>query len=114
MTTTTTEYDPQEIVRYHDGPKVFGFKPSALKEKIDAGKIPAPIPLSDSGRALGWTRQMIMDHHARMAALAEERRKATPVKQPQPPALAKANKIKKLKLKRPSARPVRQYKKIEV
>ena len=95
-------FDPLQIVRYVDGPKVFGLKPSALKAKIDAGKIPAPIPLSDSGRALGWTRQTIINHHARMAALAEERKKAAPpkVKQLQPGALAKAHK-EKVKLRRP-------------
>src|SRR6187200_714942 len=97
---SAVENDPLEIVRYVDGPKVFGLKPSALKAKIDAGKIPAPIPLSDSGRALGWTRQMIMNHHASMAALAEERRRAAQpkAKQPQPGALAKTHKVKKVKL----------------
>lgn len=108
MTTATqppAEFDPLEIVRFHDGPRVFGLGPSRLKEKIDRGEIPAPMPLSANGRAVGWTRQMIMNHHAKMAALAEERRKAAgpKVKQPQPEALAKARKVKKTKLRRPSS-----------
>jgi hypothetical protein len=101
-TATQSEFDPLEIVRYHDGPKVFGFAESTLKEKIDAGKIPAPIPLSDDGRALGWTRAMIMGHHAKMAALAEQRRKeAGPkIKQPKPESLANVRKgVKKMKLR---------------
>jgi hypothetical protein len=68
-----TKIDPLQIVRLVNGERVFGLKPSALKSKIEAGEIPMPIPLSDSGRALGWTGQQILDHHARMAALAEER-----------------------------------------
>src|ERR1035437_9133740 len=67
------KFDPLEIVRFIDGPKVFGLKASALKAKIDAKEIPAPIPLSDNGPALGWTRAMIAAHHTRMAALAAER-----------------------------------------
>ena len=99
-------FDPLEIIRFHDGPKVFGLGPSRLKEKIDAGEIEAPIPLSDSGRALGWTRQMVMNHQARMAALAEERKKAAEprVKQQQPAALAKVQHgPKKRKLQRKSS-----------
>jgi len=46
------KFDPLEIVRFIDGQKVFGLKASALKAKIEAGEIPAPIPLSDNGRAL--------------------------------------------------------------
>jgi hypothetical protein len=79
------DFDPLEIVRYVDGPKVFGLKPSTLKAAIVRGEIAPPIPLSETGRALGWTRQTIVDHHKRMAALAAERAKAAaeqPVKKP--------------------------------
>jgi hypothetical protein len=109
---SAAEFDLLEIVRYVDGPKVFGLKPSALKAKIDAGKIPAPIPLSDDGRALGWTRQTIVNHHAAMAALAEERKKAAQpkVKQPQPQAqaLATVHKVRKVKLRPPGNHPKQQ------
>jgi hypothetical protein len=46
-------FDPLEIIRYVDGPKVFGYKPAALKAAIERGEIERPIPLSSSGRALG-------------------------------------------------------------
>jgi|ERR1035437_3295761 hypothetical protein len=102
--TTELNYDPLEIVRYIDGPKVFGLKASALKAKIEAKEIPVPMPLSDTGRALGWTRQTIMDHHARMEALAEERAKIMKLKQTQPPALAAVHRVKKVKLRPPVAK----------
>jgi hypothetical protein len=107
----TLEFDPLEIVRYCKGPSVFGLKPSSLAAKIAAGDIPAPIPLSENGTALGWTRQTIADHHARMAALAAERRAAAALlpkeKGIKPPALVLANakkaaKTKKLKLRPPA------------
>jgi hypothetical protein len=69
----TDKLDPLQIVRLVNGEKVFGLKASALKSKMEKGEIPTPIPLSDSGRALGWTGRQIMDHHARMAVLAAER-----------------------------------------
>ena len=107
---TINKFDPLQIVRLVHGEKVFGYKPSALKAKIEAGEVPAPIPLSDSGRAMGWTGQMVMDHHAHMAALAEERRDAAKpkLKQPQPAALAAVHRTKKVKL-RPSGSNKRQH-----
>jgi len=93
------KFDPLEIVRYIDGPKVFGLRLSSLKAKIEAKEIPAPIPLSDNGRALGWTRQTIMDHHKRMAALAEERAKAAPPKPKRAQPAALVRKVKKVKLR---------------
>jgi hypothetical protein len=110
MSAAEINSDPLEIVRYVNGPKVFGLKPSTLKAKIDAGEIEAPIPLSDSGRALGWTRQMVMNHHKRMAALAEARKKAAmpKAKLPQPKALRNVRKVKKTKL-RPPGNPKLQH-----
>lgn len=99
------QHDPLEIVRFVDGPKVFGLKPSALKAKIDAGEIEAPIPLTKSGRALGWTRATVMKHHADMAALRDKRAKEAPPKEKkeQPKALAAVQRIKKTKLRPPVA-----------
>jgi len=52
-----------------EGPKYFGYKHSQLDEKIRAGEIPAPFPLTDSGRAKGWIgRQIIEWQNARLAA----------------------------------------------
>jgi hypothetical protein len=108
--TEIVEFDPQEIVRFADGEKVFGLKPSRLKDKIHAGEIPAPIPMSATERALGWTRQQIADHHAKMAALAAQRAKNVidRPKQPQPVALANAAKFRKTRLQPPVAKTRRQ------
>jgi hypothetical protein len=90
-----------EIVRFFDGPKVFGLKLSALRDAILKGLIPKPIPLTSEGRSLGWTRGMIRQHHAKMAKLAAERAKL----QPEPPALraARTKTIKK-KLRPPGGK----------
>jgi hypothetical protein len=87
-----------EIIRWADGPKVFGLGLSRLREKIIQGLIPQPIPLTADGRALGWTRQMIREHHEAMARLAAERAKP----QPEPAGLREARTIRKEKLTPPS------------
>jgi hypothetical protein len=95
------KYDPLEIVRYSRGRLVFGLAPSSIKAKIDAGLIPAPIPLSEDGAALGWTRQTIADYHARMAKLGAEKRAATALlpteKREKPLALVNAKRKRKLR-----------------
>jgi predicted DNA-binding transcriptional regulator AlpA len=62
--------DPHQIVRKGEGKKYFGFGPTQLDEKIKKHEIPAPIPLSNSGRAVGWTGAMIIEHHRQLAAAA--------------------------------------------
>ena len=58
----TKELHPNEIVRWKDAPKYFGLKESHLREKINAGEIEPPIPLSASGRAKGFTGRQIIEH----------------------------------------------------
>ena len=65
------ELSPNEVVRFCEGEKYFGYKPTALREKIEEGEIPAPIPLSDTGRALGWFGHQIIDHQKRRLAAAQ-------------------------------------------
>jgi hypothetical protein len=65
-----SELDPNQIVRFRQGRKYFGYGPTQLDLKIRAGEIPAPITLSDTGRAKGWLGQQIIDHHRRMLAAA--------------------------------------------
>lgn len=64
---------PFQIVRKHKGGPYFGYAPNQIDEKIKTGEIPAPIPLSATGRAMGWTGQMIIDHHAELMKLAAKR-----------------------------------------
>lgn len=69
MKEKSEELDPNQIVRMSEGRKYFGYKHTQLDEKIKTGEIPAPIPLSDSGRAKGWLGHQIIEHQrARMAA----------------------------------------------
>jgi predicted DNA-binding transcriptional regulator AlpA len=64
--------DPDQIVRRAQGPRYFGLKKSQLAEAIKDGKIPAPFPLVEGGRATGWLgRQIIAHHHRRIAAQLE-------------------------------------------
>jgi predicted DNA-binding transcriptional regulator AlpA len=61
--------DPHQIVRVAEGRQYFGYGPTQLDEKIKSGEIPAPIPLSDSGRAKGWLgRQIIKWQEERVEA----------------------------------------------
>ena len=62
----SSELDPHQIVRFQDGEKYFGYKPSHLRALIDQGEIPPPLELSDTGRALGWLGQQIIDHHKKL------------------------------------------------
>ena len=65
------ELHPNQIIRISEGRKYFGYGHSQLEEKIKSGEIPAPFPLSDSGRAMGWTGRQIIEHQARRAAAAK-------------------------------------------
>lgn len=96
--------DDLEIVRFNQGPKVFGLGMSTIVEKIKTGELPAPFPLSEGGKALGWTRGTIRAHHAAMAKLAERRRTDTPkLKIEKPAALVENPRPKKRKLRPPGA-----------
>lgn len=75
------EMDPAEIVRKHHGPKVFGLGASSIEAKIKKRELPAPIPLSASGRAQGWTGAMINEHRRKMATLRAERAAAASAEQ---------------------------------
>lgn len=65
------ELHPNEIVRYKDGQKYFGYKKTHLPDKIRDGTVPAPFRLSSDGRAKGWTGQQIIDHQRKLLAAAE-------------------------------------------
>ena len=65
------ELEPNEVVRKRHGYKFFGFKPTALNEKIRSGEIPAPIPMSDDGRAMAWFGWQIIEHQKKRLAAAK-------------------------------------------
>ena len=58
--------DPHQVVRWHEGPKYFGYKLTQQDEKIKLGEIPAPLRLSDSGKAKGWFGSQIIEHQQRL------------------------------------------------
>lgn len=68
MSDKIAELDPNQIVRWSEGSKYFGYKHTQLDEKIKSGEIPAPFSLSDSGRAKGWTGRQIIEHQQRLLA----------------------------------------------
>lgn len=53
---------PNEIIRFKDGHRFFGYKKTQITEKIEEGEIPEPVLLSDTGRARGWFGQQILDY----------------------------------------------------
>ena len=68
MSDEIKELDPNQIVRWSEGRKYFGYKHTQLDEKIKSGEIPAPFPLSNTGRAKGWTGRQIIEHQQRLRA----------------------------------------------
>ena len=65
------ELNPNQIVRVSDGTKYFGYKHTHLAEKIKSGEIPAPIKLSEGGRAVGWLGEQILQWQAARIAAAK-------------------------------------------
>jgi predicted DNA-binding transcriptional regulator AlpA len=63
--------DPGQFYRRGEGWKYFGYKSTQLDEKIKSGEIPAPISLSDSGRACGWFGRQILAWQAEREAAAK-------------------------------------------
>jgi hypothetical protein len=98
------EIDPGQFYRTTMSPAIFNIGTQATKNKIRDGKLPRPSPLNEGSHIYGWTGRQILDHRARMQALAEANAAADAVreKQPQPEALRK--KVKKTKLRRPAQR----------
>jgi hypothetical protein len=97
---------PDQIYRTTLSPAIFGLGPQATSDKEKIGELPPSFPLSPSSRFRAWTGQQILDHRAKMQALAAEQ--ATE-KRPQPPQFVGTRlKIKKQKLRPPVSTKVRQ------
>jgi predicted DNA-binding transcriptional regulator AlpA len=62
---------PDQMYRPHEALNYFGFKSTQLAEKIKAKEIPAPIRLSDSGRAVAWLGSQILEWQAKRVAAAK-------------------------------------------
>jgi hypothetical protein len=71
MTGKLKELEPNEIVRFYNAAKYFGYQPTQLRKKIESSEIPPPVPLSDDGRALGWFGWQIIEHQQKRLAAAQ-------------------------------------------
>jgi hypothetical protein len=109
---STLQIDPLTIIRYEDGHRVFGYKPTQLAEQIKLGTIPTPKYLgAPPSRAKGWTGQQVIqyfrdldDAQAERAAAAKKvyDAKVKPGQRKETEAAATAKpKVKKLRLRKP-------------
>ncbi len=56
------------MYRLHDLPQFVGLRRTQIVELIKAGEFPKPVPLSDTGRAVGWLEHdLIAWQNARIA-----------------------------------------------
>ena len=62
--------DPAEVFRPRQAQRYFGYRHSQLALKVARGEIPRPIRLSESGSAVGWLGQQLIEHHRRRRQLA--------------------------------------------
>ena len=57
---------PHQIVRYRDAAPYFGYKHAQFDALVRSGGLPKPFPLSETGKAAGYTGKMILDHLEKM------------------------------------------------
>jgi hypothetical protein len=93
---------PDQIYRTTLSPAIFGYGKQRTDDLVRTGELPTPFPLSPSSRFKAWTGEQIIAHRARMREIAAAQLKAERPPQPQP--LALQPKIKKLKLRPPTAK----------
>jgi hypothetical protein len=80
------EIQPDAFYRVTLSPALFDLGWQSTKDKIRSGELPPPFPMTEGSKCEGWTGRQILDHRARMQALAAEKleaRRSAP-KQPQP------------------------------
>jgi hypothetical protein len=106
---STLQIDPLTTIRYADGPRVFGYRPTQLAEQIKLGAIPTPKYLgAPPSRAKGWTGAQVIQYFRDLDAAQAERAVAAKkvydakLKPGQrKPAATEKPKVKKLKLRKP-------------
>jgi hypothetical protein len=89
------EIQPGQFYRTTLSPAIFGVGWQSARNKILAGELPTP-----SGDPAGWTGQQILDHRAKMQALADAKALADAARPKQPQPAAFKRKTKKMKLRR--------------
>ena len=81
MSKNQRKLEPRPLIagnfyRLAEGPLFFGLKSSQLSVKIEDGEIPAPISLTDSGRAKGWFGEQILQWQSERMKAAAKRKAA--------------------------------------
>ncbi len=61
------------IIRKRDLPNYVGLQRTQIEQLIERGEFPKPIPLSDSGRAVGWIESEIWAWQQRRLAKRDAR-----------------------------------------
>jgi hypothetical protein len=69
--------DLAEIFRPARAYPLFGLKHTQVAEKVQAGEIEPPIPLTETGHAVGWTGYQMVIHHWKRLQRAAKRKQAT-------------------------------------
>jgi hypothetical protein len=64
-----------EMFRPRRAYPMFGLGHSQVAEKVDAGEIERPIPLTETGSAVAWSGRQMVIHHWRRLQLAVARKK---------------------------------------
>jgi hypothetical protein len=62
-----------EIFRPARAYPLFGLKHTQVAEKIKAGEIEPPIPLTETGSAVGFTGRQLVIHHWKRLAFAKQK-----------------------------------------
>jgi prophage regulatory protein len=71
----------RRILRKREVLAASGYRQTQLDELIDQGKFPAPIHLSEGGRALGWFEDEIIAHQEARAAERDRGRDSHKIKE---------------------------------
>jgi hypothetical protein len=92
------DINPSQIYPTTQSPAIFGLGWQATRNKIRAGQLPRPSPLTPGSNREGWFGSQILHHRADMQALADKKAvtNAARPKQKQPAGFKR--KIKKVKL----------------
>jgi hypothetical protein len=90
---------PAQFYPITQSPAIFGVGWQSARDKIRAGELPRPFPLTPNSNREGWTGRQILEHRARMQEIAEQKAAADAAKpkREQPPGFKR--KIKKTKLR---------------
>jgi predicted DNA-binding transcriptional regulator AlpA len=62
---------PDQVVRFAEGSRWFGYKETQLRDLIAKGAIPRPFRLSPGGRAMGWLGRQDLEFHRTGLAACE-------------------------------------------